>query len=228
MCSALVAGGFLWGCSTDYDPQISNESKLLSLKQQIMSYGKQYGLENISINDDFLRNHLNITKEEIEQELLLIASSMGNIDCINNKSIRKAPKRKIGEYENNGEVVVFVRGTENVVKDVDSLRFSFTLNYEYDSYGILALSADPMSYVTSIYKCDNPQCQIMHEKSGSTKIGLCTIMSSNRAVSGSFGPVGQTAHLSIPYRVNISYIDSIPRSQIIEGNLEVEPITEQR
>lgn len=228
LCSALVAGGILWGCSTDYDPQISTESKLLSLKQQILSCGRQYGLENLNINDDVLRSHLDITKEEIEQEVFLIASSMGYVDSANKTSIRKAPKRIIGENENNGEVVVYVSGTENVVQDVDSLRFSFTLNYQYDSYGILLLTTGSPSSVTSIYKCGNPNCTIKHEKSGSTKTGSCTIMSSNQTVSGSFGPVGQRAHLSIPYRVDFSYTDSIPRSQIIAGNLEVEPITEQR
>lgn len=232
----LSFGYFLASCSSDYDDACgkSEEVRLAETKSLILSLGQKYGLTNILFNDELLKKHLDMSKEEFENNVILMAVSMRKIDG-DHRQVKKVRRRVMGQNENGGNEVYYIQGAQNVSGDKDTLfRYKFEMIYYYDNCGLISIDpAYNSADVYSIHSCGSPYCKDLHHfhEQGMGDYAVCTSTNSHPAdVNGSIvGKEGEIVHIGIPYNVNITYErDSLNGNTSLKGTLNVTETVHKR
>lgn len=147
LLAMIIACGFFVGCSADDEEMFGSvndtEYRLKEIKQQFLEYGKQYGVENISFDDEQLKKHLHLTKADIENEVIKMAAFLGKTDKkaarIRRNSRKKLPDDREGNGGNNGgggiQQELFVSDTFSGMKKNDTLEISYTIAFVGSSFG---------------------------------------------------------------------------------------------
>lgn len=73
--SLMAFGLFMGSCSSDEygNEDYSVDSQVAALKTRVLNIAYEYGIENYQVDESLLRKHLDITDEEIEREMQILA-----------------------------------------------------------------------------------------------------------------------------------------------------------
>ena len=139
-CVLLIACCTVASCSNDdaYGEDTSSEAKLAWIKQQYLNYGRIYGVDNIGFDDSKLMNHLYLTKNDIEKEVMTMALSNGSYNGKTNTLRKKTRSGGVGDNEENGDhhTFVYVDGTfDNMVTRNDTVVINYTACYFFSETG---------------------------------------------------------------------------------------------
>ena len=166
LLSAIILLGtcFFVGCSSDVDDGLSVESQLNIVKQKYRYYAQLYGVEGLQFIDKQLLIHLNLTDEQIEQDMIHAALVAGKLDTDVSKIRKKFRTRSAGEDEGgSGWSRVEVTGSfsdETIVGD--TMKVSLKVHFCYNEHGHVSIT-DKTAKVRRRYKCDDQTCKKWHE-----------------------------------------------------------------
>ncbi|MBQ8157425.1 MAG: hypothetical protein IJ081_00190 [Prevotella sp.] len=197
-CTLLFICCTLTSCSSDdaYGEDASSEVKLAWIKQQYYNYARQYGIINIDFDDSLLMKHLNLTKSDIERDVITMAMSTGTCN-VNSSSLRKKAKKR-GVDENEEEehhVFVYVDGVyDKTITRRDSIVITYSACYFFSELGSRSFNVSLIS--------------VKKQKQGSSDEEINT---NNVIFNGSFdtysgsigGYPGETASLDLFYTLFI-------------------------
>lgn len=182
---------FFYSCSSDEfgNNEAAEEAQVAALKARVLNIAYEYGIENYKVDESLLRKHLDITDEEIECEMQILAfipgtyvvgeKSQGHF-YIKNKLYKGCRTRVVDDdypTEFNGEF----SGKDNIGNI--SVEGDFT--YHYGQSGV-----DNIDATLSFYE------EITDDK-GNTKKGTCTAEVIDNGVvsfSGNEDHLGMTSY----------------------------------
>ena len=164
--AALAIGVcFALSCSNDEysDNNAFIETQVEMLKQKYLYYANQYGLKTIGFDEKLLKQHLNMTDEQIEASTIRLAFASGVL----NKNIgtvrKKIRTRSVGE--NEGDITYTFLKAEGDFNDsflVDTLFFNCTIHLYLEHPGAFTGRVKSCS-VTKRYYCNDANCKILHQ-----------------------------------------------------------------
>ena len=202
-------------CSNDdysYD-SVSVEARVQILKQKFLNFANQYGVRNISFDDDLLRQHLDLTDDQIETSIIRLAYASGVLDMDASTIRKKRRTRSIGDDESNvyHESVVVEGHFSDTKTLADSVTVSYTIHFYKDENGVNSCTGSSATLKRKILCGPSTWIEDPETYTASTD---CTIS----LISGAIPNVkGSTCYLDVHYNLLVQYYGIFEVDEWITG-----------
>lgn len=135
----MICGTFTTSCTTedDYFTEDAAEAKLQDLKTRILQIAAEYGENEIEIDENILRNNLNLSDKQIEQSIKMLAYLEGTFALEKGKDGKIHSRRIVKQMSATRSIND--RGYESRSGDYsdeqllnNDLRVKYNFDYEYN------------------------------------------------------------------------------------------------